>query len=66
MTKIETSRTRIIARLTRDGWELVRHGKEHDVYRRLGKSGQIAVPRHRDLSPGVARSIAKQAGWLEG
>jgi hypothetical protein len=23
----------------------------------------IQVPRHREVSPGVARSIAKVAGW---
>jgi len=27
-------------------------------------SGRIIVPRHRSLSPGVARAIAKAAGWL--
>ena len=26
---------------------------------------RIVVPRHRTLSPGVARVIAKVAGWLE-
>jgi hypothetical protein len=24
----------------------------------------IVVPRHREQSPGVARSIAKLAGWI--
>ncbi|MCR4282561.1 MAG: type II toxin-antitoxin system HicA family toxin [Bauldia sp.] len=61
--KVETSWARIIARLIREGWELVRHGGEHDIYRRPGRPGTIAVPRHRELSQGVARSIAKAAGW---
>jgi hypothetical protein len=27
--------------------------------------GRIILPRHRMLSPGVARVIAKQAGWFD-
>jgi len=45
------------------GWVLVRHGGGHDVYRHAQK-GVVIVPRHRELSPGVARSIAKAAGWI--
>lgn len=63
MPSVETNRARIIAMLERDGWQLVRHGKEHDVYRHPAKPGTAVVPRHRTLSPGVARSIAKTAGW---
>jgi len=47
----------------REGWELSRHGGEHDVYRHPAR-GVVSVPRHRTLSIGVARSIAKVAGWL--
>jgi predicted RNA binding protein YcfA (HicA-like mRNA interferase family) len=64
MRAIETNRRRIVSRLAREGWVLVRHGGEHDVYRHKQKQGTIAVPRHSTLSPGVARSIAKAAGWL--
>jgi predicted RNA binding protein YcfA (HicA-like mRNA interferase family) len=60
----ETNRAKIIRRLEQDGWSLARHGSEHDVYRHPVKPGTIVVPRHRALSPGVARSIAKAAGWL--
>lgn len=63
MAKLETSRSKIVSRLEREGWELVRHGGGHDVYRHL-KRGVVIVPRHRELSPGVARMIAKAAGWL--
>jgi mRNA interferase HicA len=64
MPTLETSRARVVARLGREGWELVRHGSEHDIYRRPGRPGTIVVPRHRILSLGVARTIAKAAGWL--
>jgi predicted RNA binding protein YcfA (HicA-like mRNA interferase family) len=62
MPKIETNRTRIVKRLENEGWVLARNGAEHDIYRR--ERTVISVPRHRELSPGVARSIAKTAGWL--
>ena len=29
------------------------------------KPGIIPPPRHRTLSPGVARTVAKAAGWIE-
>jgi predicted RNA binding protein YcfA (HicA-like mRNA interferase family) len=60
---VETSRAKVLSRLATDGWQLARHGKEHDVYRHPVRPGVIVVPRHRTLSPGVARSIAKAAGW---
>ena len=63
MPSAETNRSKIVSRLQREGWELARHGGAHDVFRHATK-GVIAVPRHRVLSPGVARSVAKVAGWL--
>jgi len=42
-----------------------RHGGDHDVYKHPARPGRIVVPRHRTLSLGVARVIAKVAGWLE-
>ncbi|MBV9571417.1 MAG: type II toxin-antitoxin system HicA family toxin [Alphaproteobacteria bacterium] len=60
---VETDRNKIVSRLLREGWDLARHGGAHDVYRHPQK-GVVAVPRHRVLSPGVARSLAKAAGWL--
>jgi mRNA interferase HicA len=62
MTKAETNRTKVVSRLKRDGW-LERHGGGHDVYKHPDKPGRIVVPRHRELSPGVAGAIARQAGW---
>ncbi len=64
MPKVETNRNRIISRLVREGWELVRHGAEHDIFRKTGEARVIGVPRHRELSPGVARQIARTAGWI--
>jgi predicted RNA binding protein YcfA (HicA-like mRNA interferase family) len=58
----ETKRTKVAARLKREGW-VERHGGDHDVFKHPSRPGRIVVPRHRTLSPGVARAIARQAGW---
>lgn len=63
LPKSETNTKRIIARLERDGWIKLPKG-EHDKYEHPNKPGVlIVVPRHRELSPGVARQIARLAGW---
>jgi predicted RNA binding protein YcfA (HicA-like mRNA interferase family) len=59
---MELNRNKVIARLGREGWEN-RGGKEHDKFSHPWKPGVIIVPRHRELTTGVARSIAKAAGW---
>lgn len=59
----ETDRAKVAARLVREGW-VIRHGSDHDVYKHPERPGRIVLPRHRTLSPGVARSVAKAAGWL--
>ena len=60
---IETNRQRIKRRLEREGWEFVRHGSNHDIYKHPIIKDVIPLPRHRTLSPGLARAIAKKAGW---
>ncbi|MGI8840284.1 MAG: type II toxin-antitoxin system HicA family toxin [Caulobacteraceae bacterium] len=60
---MEPNRSKIVQRLIEDGCTLLRHGANHDVYSHAAKALPIQVPRHRTLSPGVARSIAKAAGW---
>ncbi len=63
MPTVETSTRKIIARLEREGW-FVENGKEHDIFRNPAvPQTRIVIPRHRELSPGVARDIAKKAGW---
>jgi predicted RNA binding protein YcfA (HicA-like mRNA interferase family) len=54
---------RIKARLTREGWENV-GGSRHDKFRKPGHHS-IMVPRHCMVTPGVAESIAKAAGWTK-
>ena len=61
---LETNTRKILRRLLREGW-ITNGGGEHDVFKHPGKRGRIQVPRHREVSIGVARSIAKIAGWLD-
>ena len=64
MPPIETNTRKIIARLSREGWVGVGGGK-HDKYEHPAKPEvMLIVPRHREQSPGVARSIARLAGWI--
>ncbi|MFZ1101830.1 MAG: type II toxin-antitoxin system HicA family toxin [Hyphomicrobiaceae bacterium] len=61
---LETNTRKIVARLLRDGWTKLPGGK-HDKYEHSAKPGiLIVVPRHRKQSLGVARDIAKLAGWV--
>ena len=39
--------------------------RQHDVFEHSQRQHRIAVPRHREVSPFVARQIAKLAGWKE-
>jgi predicted RNA binding protein YcfA (HicA-like mRNA interferase family) len=63
MPTSETNTRKIVARLEREGW-VNQGGGKHDIFRHPEQPGMIVVPRHRMQSPGVARSIAKSAGWI--
>lgn len=60
--RMETNTAKIVKRLKNEGWTFDRHGSAHDIYVHPEK-GFVQVPRHKSLSPGVAGSIAKKAGW---
>jgi len=59
----ETNHAKIVSRLEAEGWVNV-GGGSHDKFIKAGAAYPTIVPRHRTLSPGVARSIAKAAGWI--
>lgn len=64
MPDIETNGRKIIRRLEHEGW-VSKGGGEHAVYKHPEKPGQrIQVPRHKEISLGVGRKIAKVAGWI--
>ncbi len=61
---VERNSRKIISRLRAEGWKLLRvKGSHHQ----LGKNGLRITLVHpkRDVSPGVARAIAKVTGWME-
>ncbi len=47
-----------------DGWKLKASQGSHFQYVHPAKPGKVTIPNHgkRDLSPGVVKSILKQAG----
>ncbi len=64
MRASETNRAKIVRRLEAEGW-VGKAGGQHDVFKSPAHPGvTIAVPRHRSVSPGVARDVAKRAGWI--
>jgi predicted RNA binding protein YcfA (HicA-like mRNA interferase family) len=63
MSIIETNRSKVVSRLLREGW-VSEGGAKHDKFAHDDKPGiKIMVPRHKTLTPGVARNIANAAGW---
>lgn len=64
MARVETNTRKIIARLEKEGWTNI-GGANHDRFvNDTYPETMIVVPRHRELTPGTARSIAKAAGWI--
>ncbi|ARM86486.1 YcfA-like protein [Rhizobium sp. CIAT894] len=58
----ERNSQRIIARLKREGFEVVSIKGSHHKLRRGGQSIIVPHPK-KDLPIGTALAIAKQAGW---
>ncbi|TIL25421.1 MAG: hypothetical protein E5Y88_14375 [Mesorhizobium sp.] len=61
---IETNTRKIVTRLLRDSWVNVGGGKYEKYEHPERPEMMIIVPRHREQSLGVARSIARLAGWI--
>lgn len=64
MPKPETNTRKIIVRLEAEGWINVGGGSHDRFVHKDRPEVMIPVPRHRELTPGTARSIAKAAGWF--
>ena len=54
---------KIVSRLQAEGWGC-EGGAKHDKFSHPNRVHKIMVPRHITLTRGVARVIAKAAGWL--
>ncbi|MGO9485829.1 MAG: type II toxin-antitoxin system HicA family toxin [Rhodomicrobium sp.] len=64
MPKIETNARKIAARLKKDGWVNIGGGSHDRFVNEEYPEVMITVPRHKELTSGVARSIAKAVGWI--
>ncbi len=60
---MERDSHKIIARLKRDGFELVSSRGSHHKLRKGTRTIIVPHPK-KDLPIGTARAIAKQAGWM--
>ena len=68
MPDYERNSRKIIRRLKSEGWREVAVVGSHHKFARGSERGseRVTVPHPRkDISPGVARQIAKTAGWME-
>jgi predicted RNA binding protein YcfA (HicA-like mRNA interferase family) len=56
-------REKVIRAITRAyGWQLHREGGRHSIFVKDGVPEPIALPRHREISPGAQRNICKVLG----
>ena len=54
----------VIARLKREGWQLVHIRGSHHQYKHPNKPGRVTVPHpKKDFPKGTLRNIYRQAGW---
>jgi predicted RNA binding protein YcfA (HicA-like mRNA interferase family) len=61
---IETNSRKLIALLQADGWEHVATKGDHWQFKHPTRPGRVTVPHPvKDLKPGTALSIYRQAGW---
>jgi len=61
---VERNSRKIIKRLKREGWDEVRSNGSHHQFEKDGKRLTVPHPK-KDLPVGTARSIARDAGWLQ-
>ena len=62
---VETNSRKIVKRLEREGWTLQGANGSHHKYSHPLYLKTLIVPHpKKDLPFGLARDIAKQAGWL--
>ena len=61
---MERDSRKIIARLKKEGWELLRVGGSHHQFRDPATGRLLTVPHpKKDLALGLVHSIYKIAGW---
>jgi len=61
---METNSRKILRRLQREGWQVVRISGDHHILQHPDQGHSIVVPHpKKDLPRGLVRRIYKDAGW---
>jgi predicted RNA binding protein YcfA (HicA-like mRNA interferase family) len=61
---MENNSTKLIKRLKKDGWKLLRVSGSHHIFQHPDKAKTITLTHPRkDVSPGLVRSVYRDAGW---
>ena len=63
MAALDVDRKTIIKRLKREGW-ILRKGRHHAILTNRERPGVVIIVPATYVSVGVARHIAKAAGWI--
>ena len=59
---VPVSGTEAVRKLAKDGWEVSRQKGSHVMMVKDDYRWTISVPQHRELGPGLLRSLIRQAG----
>jgi len=52
----------VVKAFTKDGWEVRGQVGRHVVMTKLGCNVNLSVPQHRELGPGLIRSLIRNSG----
>ncbi len=60
-------RVELLKRLRRQGWEMIREGSRHSLWRNNLGDRRSAIPRHREIDDLLARKICRDLGvkWIK-
>jgi predicted RNA binding protein YcfA (HicA-like mRNA interferase family) len=55
-----TSGFGMMRKYMKNGWKLLRHGKEHDIFVHKDHPKEVPIPRHaKELAPGMEKGMLK-------
>jgi predicted RNA binding protein YcfA (HicA-like mRNA interferase family) len=60
---VERDSKKIMKRLKKEGWTVARVSGSHHIMKHPDHAFLITVPHPKELKEGMAKAIAKQAGW---
>ncbi len=60
---MERSSKKILRRLKKNGWKVVRVSGSHHILMHPDFEHLISLPHPKELKTGLVRAVYKQAGW---